>query len=90
MRRLLVMLVLLSASPGVASAAEGLHSCATSIEGKAASGRCEGRGSFRLVASCEDGTTIDSSWLTISNGFGATRIRCRSNAAHAWIEQRTR
>ena len=87
-RLLLVMLVLLSAAPGVASAAEGLHSCTTSIDGKAASGRCEGRGSFRLVASCEDGTTVDSSWLSISNGTATTKVRCRSNAVHAWIEQR--
>ncbi|WP_143193721.1 hypothetical protein [Saccharothrix sp. CB00851] len=82
------MLVLLLAAPGVASAAEGLHSCITSVEGKAASGRCEGRGSFRLVASCVDGTTVDSSWHTIINSTARTKIRCRSNAVDAWIEQR--
>ena len=87
-RLLLVMLVVWSAVPGVASAAEGLHSCATSIDGKAASGRCEGRGSFRLVVSCEDGSTATSSWLTVFNGSARTRVHCRSNAVHAGIEQR--
>lgn len=82
------MLVVVSAVPGVASAAEGLHSCATSIDGKAASGRCEGRGSFRLVASCADGTTVTSSWLTVLNGVARTKVHCRSNAVHAGIEQR--
>ncbi|PSL58129.1 hypothetical protein B0I31_101345 [Saccharothrix carnea] len=88
MRQLLVMLVLLLAAPGVASAAGALHSCTTSVEGKAASGGCEGRGSFRLVASCADGTTVDSSWFTISNGRAWTKIRCRSAVVDAWIEQR--
>ncbi|MFJ6672453.1 hypothetical protein ACIQMJ_15205 [Actinosynnema sp. NPDC091369] len=88
MRQLLVMLVLLLAAPGVAAAAEGLHSCSAAVDGKSAIGRCEGRGSFRLVASCEDGTTVDSSWLSISNGTGTTKVRCRSAAANAWIEQR--
>ncbi|KOX17425.1 hypothetical protein ADK67_38320 [Saccharothrix sp. NRRL B-16348] len=84
----MMLVVLSAAAPGVASAAEGLHSCAAAVDGKAASGRCEGRGSFRLVASCADGTTVDSSWLSISNGVATTKVRCRSNAAHAWIEQR--
>ncbi|MFI9009593.1 hypothetical protein ACIGNX_20425 [Actinosynnema sp. NPDC053489] len=88
MRQLLVMLLLLLAAPGVATAAGTLHSCATSVDGKVASGRCEGGGSFRLVASCDDGTTVDSSWLTISHGMGRTKVRCRSNAVDAWIEQR--
>ncbi|MEU4762848.1 hypothetical protein AB0H12_06315 [Actinosynnema sp. NPDC023794] len=87
-RLLLVMLVVWSAVPGVASAAEGLHSCSTSIEGKTASGRCEGRGSFRLVVSCENGSTVTSSWLTVINGFAKTKVHCRSNALHAGIEQR--
>ena len=82
------MLVVWSAAPGVASAAEGLHSCATSIEGKTASGRCEGRGSFRLVVSCENGSTVTSSWLTVFNGVAKTKVHCRSNVVHASIEQR--
>ncbi|MFE9750776.1 hypothetical protein ACFYOT_38215 [Saccharothrix saharensis] len=88
MRQLLVMLVLLLAAPGVAAAAEGLHSCSATVDGKSATGRCEGRGTFRLLASCADGTTVDSSWLSISNGTGRTKIRCRSTAVNAWIEQR--
>ncbi|MEV8440889.1 hypothetical protein AB0425_26225 [Actinosynnema sp. NPDC051121] len=88
MRQLLVMLAVLLALPGVASAAETLHSCTTSVDGKAASGRCEGRGTFRLVAACADGSTVDSSWLSISNGTATTKVRCRSAAVNAWIEQR--
>ena len=83
-----LLAVPLLAVPGVAAAAEVLHSCSTSVDGKAASGRCEGHGSFRLVASCADGSTVDSSWLFISNGTGATKVRCRSEAVDAWIEQR--
>ena len=88
MRQLLLILVLLFAAPAVASAEGTLHSCTAWVDGKAASGRCEGRGTFRLVASCADGTTADSSWLSISNGVGTTKVRCRSDAANAWIEQR--
>ncbi|NUT47393.1 MAG: hypothetical protein HOV94_08790 [Saccharothrix sp.] len=92
MRRLLVSItVALLAVPGVASAAEPeagtLHSCATSVAGNAASGRCYGTGAFRLVASCDDGRTVDSSWLRIIHGMGATKVRCRSKAVDAWIEQ---
>ncbi|MCE6993671.1 hypothetical protein LZG04_02445 [Saccharothrix sp. S26] len=90
MRRLLVipMLLVLTTAPGVASAAEGLHSCSTAVDGKTALGRCEGRGTFRLVASCADGTTVDSSWLTIGNGTGTTKVRCQTDAVHARIDLR--
>ncbi|MEU4442071.1 hypothetical protein AB0K14_15610 [Actinosynnema sp. NPDC050801] len=89
MRRLLVtMLALMFTVPGVASASGVLHSCTTSVDGHTASGQCEGGGSFRLLASCEDGSTARSSWLNFTNGIGKTKIRCRSNALEAWIEQR--
>ncbi|MFE2754983.1 hypothetical protein ACFXGA_23570 [Actinosynnema sp. NPDC059335] len=89
MRRLLVvLLVVLTAVPGVATAADALHSCVTWVEGNAASGRCHGSGTFRLVASCDDGRKVDSSWLTIRDGMGRTKVRCRTTAVSAVIEQR--
>ncbi|WP_447003747.1 hypothetical protein ACRAKI_29460 [Saccharothrix isguenensis] len=92
----------LSAVPGVASASTGphpaglnstgsnstgLHSCGTSVEGNPARGWCEGRGRFRLVAACEDGSTVGSSWSHISGGRGTVRVHCPSSrAASAQLE----
>lgn len=86
-RLLLVLLVVLTAVPGVASAADALHSCATWVEGNAATGQCRGSGTFRLVASCDDGRTANSSWLSIRDSTGRTTVRCRSTAVSAVIEQ---
>lgn len=79
------------AGPGVASGSpappSGLHSCGTSVDGNVANGWCEGTGTFRVIAACEDGRFARSPWTTIRGGNGTLGVSCWSKAVGAEIEE---
>jgi hypothetical protein len=82
-KRLLALLAgfAVAAIPATAVAAPSqLHDCGTKVDRNVGNGWCHGTGTFRIVVSCADGTSVKSPYIRIYGGYGTLGVSCRKLA----------
>lgn len=66
-----------AAIPATAVAAPSrLHDCGTKVDRKVGNGWCYGTGTFRIVVSCADGTSVKSPYIRVHGGYGTLALSC--------------